>query len=260
MKTQLSSEKRNNYIYLTLVMAFADFKIGYKGSFIGYLWPVISPLLRFCILFTVFSLFLRFDIPYYSLYLLLGIITWNFFSEYTSYSMQALLSKAPIVRNINFDRSIIIISAFITSSISFYISFILFFIFWLFSDIKFDISILWVIPFFLTLSIWCLGLSFFLSSVGSRFKDLRHIWDVSLQLFFWLTPIVYPMEMVPEKFRILFVLNPFHHIINGLRTALIKTSTPSMPAYIMTTLSGLVVLLIGFKLYKKLSKYFPEYI
>ena len=133
-------------------------------------------------------------------------------------------------------------------------------VFWSFSDIKLSISMLWVFPYFLTLFIWCLGLSFFLSAAVGRFKDIRHLWNVLLQLFFWLTPIVYPLKAIPEKFRYLFVLNPFYHIIDGLRMSLINTTNPSVLSYVIITLNGLVVLLMGFKLYSKLSKYFPEYI
>jgi ABC-type polysaccharide/polyol phosphate export permease len=103
-------------------------------------------------------------------------------------------------------------------------------------------------------------LSFFISAVVGRFKDIRHIWNILLQLFFWLTPIVYPLKAIPERFRYLFVLNPFYHIIDGLRMSLIYSTNPSVSSYVITTLIGLAVLLTGFKLYRKLSKYFPEYI
>ena len=146
------------------------------------------------------------------------------------------------------------------SSISFLISFLLFLGFWSFSDINLNTSMLWAFPYFLALFIWCLGLSFFISAAVGRFKDIRHLWNILLQLFFWLTPIVYPIKAIPEKFRYLFILNPFHHIIDGLRMSLIYATNPSTTSYVITTLAGLAVLLTGFKLYSKLSKYFAEFI
>ena len=131
---------RKNYLYLTLVMAITDFKIKYDNSVLGYLWSLLKPLLMFGTLYLVFSVFVRWDVENYRLYLLLGIILWNFLSEVTLNSMVLLEGKASIIKKIYFPRWIIVIASSLTSLLTLLLNIGVFFIFFGLGGAQFEAS------------------------------------------------------------------------------------------------------------------------
>src|SRR4030042_6413272 len=128
---------RKNYLYLVLVMAITDFKVKYDNSALGYLWSLLKPLLMFGTLYLVFSVFVRWNVENYRLYLLLGIILWNFLAEVTLNSMVLLEGKASIIKKIYFPRWIIVIASSLTSLLTLLLNTIVFFIFFVISGAHF---------------------------------------------------------------------------------------------------------------------------
>ena len=212
---------RRNYVFLTLEMAITDFKIKYDNSILGYLWSLLKPLLMFGTLYLVFSVFVRWEVENYRLYLLLGIILWNFLSEVTLNSMVLLESKASIIKKIYFPRWIIVIASSLTSLFTLLLNIIVFFIFFIFSGAHFHTSAFFLVLFLVELYILVVGLSLLLCSLFPKFRDIHHIWEVFVQLGFWATPIIYPISIVPAKYHKLIFLNPAARIIQGCREALI---------------------------------------
>lgn len=121
--------QKNNYINLIKELTISDFKLRYQGSVLGYLWSFIKPLLLFGILYLVFSVFLRFDVENYNLYLLLGIILWGYLAEGTSNAISSLISKGGLISRVNFPRSLIVISSTLTSLLTLLLNLIVFAIF-----------------------------------------------------------------------------------------------------------------------------------
>jgi len=199
---------RKNYVFLTLVMAITDFKIKYDNSILGYLWSLLKPLLMFGTLYLVFSVFVRWEVENYRLYLLLGIILWNFLSEVTLNSMVLLESKASIVKKIYFPRWIIVIASSLTSLFTLLLNIIVFFIFFIFSGAHFETSAFLLVLYLVELYILVVGLALLLCSLFPKFRDIHHIWEVFVQLGFWATPIIYPISIVPAKYhKLIFYLN-----------------------------------------------------
>ena len=251
-----------NYRFLSLVREFAitDFKLKYHGSILGYFWSLLNPLLMFGILYIVFSLFVRFDIENYNLYLLLGIIIWGYFTEATLNSMTAWIAKSRIIKNIYFQRTIIVIASNLTALLGFVLNMVVFFIFFYFSDIRLSLNAL-LLPFYvILLFLITIGFSFILSALHLKFLDVQHIWRILLQIFFWATPIVYPLLLVPKNYRNIFLLNPFSLIIENTRDILIYSKSVALSQILLATFCSLVIFLIGYLIYKKMSDKFPEWV
>ena len=127
---------KQNYRELVWLIAKTDFKLRYHGSILGYFWSLLKPLLLFLVLWFVFTVFMRWDIPNFQLYLLLGIMLWNFFAEGTSAGVYALASKVSIIKKIYFPRILIVIASTITAFLSIFFNLIVFYIFILFFKVE----------------------------------------------------------------------------------------------------------------------------
>lgn len=262
--TETSDKKyltpRRNYLYLTSVIAITDFKMKYDNSVLGYFWSLLKPLLMFGTLYLVFSVFIRWDVENYKLYLLLGIILWNFLAEVTLNSMVILEGKAMIIKKIHFPRWIIVIASSLTSVLTLLLNIVVFFLFFIFSGTDFQ-NTAWLLPVYLIeLYILAVGLAFFLCALYPKFRDIHHIWEVFVQLGFWATPIVYPIVIVPAKYHKLIFLNPAARIIQGCREALIGPSGDFLgyTNHIIVITTAVCFFVVGLLTFNKLSPSFAE--
>ncbi len=251
---------RNNYLSLTLIMAITDFKIKYDNSILGYMWSLLKPLLMFGTLYLVFSVFIRWNVENYRLYLLLGIILWNFLSEVTLNSMVLLEGKASIIKKIYFPRWIIVAASSLTSLLTLVLNIGVFFLFFVFSGAHFRISALYLIVYLIELYTLVLGLALLLCSLFPKFRDIHHIWEVFVQLGFWATPIVYPISIVPVKYHKFIFLNPVARVIQSCREALIGSGSEFLGFgnHIIIISIAACLFVVGLAMFNKLSRSFAE--
>jgi len=251
---------RKNYFYLTLVMAVTDFKIKYDNSVLGYLWSLLKPLLMFGTLYLVFSVFVRWQVENYRLYLLLGIILWNFLAEVTLNSMILLEKKASILKKVYFPRWIIVIASSLTSLLTLLLNIGVFFVFFVFSGAHLQKYSWLLIVYLVELYALVVGLALLLCALFPKFRDIHHIWEVFVRLGFWATPVIYPISIVPEKFHILIFLNPVARIIQGCREAIIGPSGKFMSVtnHVIVISIAICFFVIGLGLFNKLSSSFAE--
>ena len=250
----------HNYWFLVRQFAITDFKLRYNNSILGYFWSLLNPLLQFGVLLLVFSIFIRFDVPHYNLYLLLGIVMWGFLVESTNNSMNSMLGKAPLIKKIYFPRQIVIIASNITSSISFILNMFLFSLFFIFFKVQLSFTVIFLPIYLILFFIFIIGLSFLLSALYVRFRDISHLWGIFLQLSFWFTPIVYPITLVPEKYRFFFNFNPMYTVIHNLREILIYGRMPELFSTVVLAISSLALFFIGYFIFDEMSDKFAEYI
>lgn len=251
---------RNNYVYLTLIMAITDFKIKYDNSALGYFWSLLKPLLMFGTLYLVFSVFVRWEVENYKLYLLLGIILWNFLSEVTLNSMVLLEGKAAILKKIYFPRWIIVIASSFTSAITLALNMIVFFVFFVLSGAEFHVSGLLVFVYIIELYFLVVGLALLLSALYPKFRDIHHIWEVFVQLGFWVTPIIYPITIVPVKYHKFIFLNPAARIIQGCRYVLLGSSSDchGLTNHVFIIFAAVAFFIVGLVVFNRLSPSFAE--
>lgn len=239
-------------------LTLSDFKLRYKGSLLGLLWSFLKPLFMLLILYIVFSLIIKLEIDNYVLFLFLGIILWNFFTDSTTLSMNNLLSKRDLIKKTYFPREILVISSCLNSFLNLLVSLLVFIIFLLLFKIKITFYFFLFIVILVSLFILSLGFSYLLSSLYVKYRDLDHLWGLLLSMGFWITPIAYSIDFIPKSYLTLYMLNPLARIITDSRDLLIYNKIPSIWSILILFLISIAIYLLGYYVYKKRSLYFAE--
>lgn len=220
--------KENRALLLELVRT--DFKLRYQGSALGYMWSLLKPLLMFVILYVVFVFFLKMDkgVPHFPVYLLLGIVLWNFFTETTVQSLGSVVGRGELIRKVKIPRWMIPVSTGISALINLGLSLVIVAIFMAINGVVPEMSGVLLVINVLILYVFALGCSLFLSAAYVKFRDLSYIWEVILQAGFYATPIIYAVTLVPNAFvQKLLLLNPVAMIIQDARHNVIDHSVPT---------------------------------
>lgn len=209
-------------------LAVVDFKLRYQGSILGYLWSLLKPLAIFIILYLVFVRFLRFgeQIEFFSVYLLLGIVVWSFFFETTSHGLKVIVDQRDLIRRINFPRLSLLLAGSVNSLINLGLNLIIVAVFLAIVGADVRLVALWLPLLLVQLYLLALALSLFLATLYVRFRDIGHIWEIAGQGLFYLTPILYPLNIVPETAAKWLLVNPLAQIIQDLRYVLVTDQSP----------------------------------
>lgn len=261
---------RKNIILLKELIK-TDFKLRYQGSVMGHLWSILKPLLLFGIMYVVFVRFLKFDdgTPHNSVGLLLGMTTWNFFSEATSMGMNSIVSRGDLIRKLNFPKYIIVVSAVMGAAINYAINLIVVVLFGLLNGVSFQMSVLMIVPLLVELVILAMGIAFILSSLYVKFRDIAPIWEVILQGGLYATPIIYSITFVvqnaSQSVAQLIMFNPMAQIIQDLRHFIIHPSNMTVWQVnennllaIIPYVIPIIIFVIGYTLFNKNAKKFAE--
>lgn len=252
--------RRNGILLKELVKT--DFKLRYQGSVLGYLWAVLKPLLMFAILYVVFAKVLRFggDIPHYPVYLLSGIVLWNFFTECTGQGIHAVEQRGDLLRKLNFPKYIIVISATATAVINLLINLGVVIVFALLNGVGFSWSWFLIILSVLELYALALGISLLLGAINIKFKDIGSIWEVLMQAMFYAVPVIYPVSMVTAASPLvakIILINPIAQTIQDVRYNLITHDAITSWNYVgiwwglLSILIVVVTLLVGSLYFRK---------
>ncbi len=219
--------KQNRALLSELVRT--DFKLRYQGSFLGYAWSLLRPLLLFVILYVVFVRFLKLgnDIPHYPVYLLLGIVVWNFFTEMTQQSLGSIVGRGDLIRKIRIPRWIIVFSSSMSALINLGLNLIVVAVFMVINHVDLYRTLLFMPLLLIEVYMFALGVSLFLSAMFVKFRDIGYIWEVILQGGFYLTPILYPLSRITNvTLQKLIFMNPMAQAIQDIRySAVTHTST-----------------------------------
>lgn len=205
------------------------------------------------------------SIPNFPVYLLLGIVLWNYFLEVTSNSVSAIVAKGDLIRKINFPKYVIILSASFSALINLALNFIIITFFMVVTDVAPTPQIIFAPLLIFELFVLSLAVGFLLSTLYVRFRDISYIWEVILQAAFYATPILYPLNLVPEQFTKLLMLNPMAQIIQDFRYILVTPEAETIASIfgndaIRAVPITIIVILaaISAAYFKKRSKYFAE--
>lgn len=258
--------KQNRALLSELVRT--DFKLRYQGSALGYAWSLLRPLLLFLILYVVFVKFLKIGagISHYPVYLLLGIVLWNFFNEMTAQSLGSIVGRGDLIRKIRIPRWIIVLSSSLSALINLFLNLIVIVVFMLISHVDPMRTMLWLPLILIEIYVFALGLSMFLSAAFVKFRDVSYIWEVILQAGFYLTPILYPLSRITNlTFQKLILLNPMAQSIQDARYAVVTHDTITAHRIFeggwYQLIPFLIVILVfvgGLAYFRKESKYFAE--
>jgi ABC-2 type transport system permease protein len=247
-------------------LAITDFKLKYQGLALGYLWSLAKPLMLFAVLYFVFTRLIRLGdaIPHYAVYLLLGVVLWSYFLESTQVAMVSVVDRRELIRKVYFPRIVIPIATSISSLITLGLNLLVIFVFIASTGIGFSISLPLFFLLIIELYVLSLGFSLLLAALYVKFRDLRPIWEVGLQLLFYASPIIYPLTIVPRKFAALMSLNPIAQIIEDSRKLLVTPKALSTVDYVSWPLALIpyiippAVLILGYWYFKSTAAQFAE--
>lgn len=223
-------EKYKYSLILLRQLVVTDFKLRYQGSALGYLWSLLRPLFLFIILYLVFDKFLKIGnaVPHYPVYLLLGIVLWNYFLEVTNIGMTSIVGRGDLLRKLNFPKYVIVLAGSISAFINLLINFFVIAVFMMINEVDVRWTILALPLIIVELFVFSLGCAFLLSALFVKVRDLNYIWEVLMQALFYATPILYPLTLViavSPFFAKLLLLNPIAQIIQDGRYLLITDHT-----------------------------------
>lgn len=245
-----------------------DFKLRYQGSVLGYVWSLLRPLFMFAILYVIFGIFLKAkgDIPHYPVYLLLGIVLWNYFAEVTTGSVEAIVGRGDLIRKLNFPKYVIILAGSFSAFINLLLNFVVIAILMVITEVGISWHAVLIIPLIAELFLFAIGMAFFLSAIYVKFRDVSYIWEVIMAAAFYATPILYPLSYVPDKVAQYMLLNPMAQIIQDARYVLVTPATETLNDFwnygplIWLVPLGLTIMTVVFAgmYFRSRSKHFAE--
>ena len=231
--------------------AISDLKIRYRNSILGILWSLIEPLLLLGVLFVVFSTMFRFEIPNFPIYLLLGIICWNFFKNGTLFALNSLTNRSALITQIYFPRSIPGLSAGITASIMLVFELVVLTIFMVIFGFIPTYTVILLIPILALELVLILGISLPLSVLNVKYKDTEFIWNIVVHAGFFLTPIFYQFDMMPDYVQNILQFSPMVQIVTMAHHVVLYGTIPSINSILYAVGSISVITVIGYLIFRK---------
>lgn len=235
---------------LILLLAINGVKIRYRNSVLGFFWTFLEPLLMLTVLYFVFTNIMKSDIENYPLYILSGLIIWYTFSRATGMGLSSLLGNSAIIQKTYFRRELLVISTSLTAFIMMIFEFVVLGAFFVVLQFLPPITILLLPLILIDLFILSLGISFLLSVLYIFFRDIKFIWEIILRAGFFLTPIVYTMDLFPENIRTILSINPLVPIFDTTRGLILYNSIPSIETTLYIILTTAIIFVIGFVVFQ----------
>lgn len=247
-----------HYIDLILVLTQKDLKVRYKSNVLGYFWSIAHPLAFAFVFFVAFKIIMRIQIEAYSLFLISVLFPWQWFANTLAVAPTAFLANASIIKKVNFPRHVLPFSLVFQDMIHFFLSIPVILLFMAIYHKSPTWHWLYGIPILLLIQFaFNYGISLAISSINLFFRDLERLAAIFTTMLFYFTPVIYPLSMIPEKYRALIHLNPLTPLMLSWRNLFLEGRVDFTMIAIAFGYS-LLALLIGFLIYRKLSWKFAE--
>jgi ABC-type polysaccharide/polyol phosphate export permease len=262
------------YRYLLRNLVSRDLKARYKNSVLGILWSILNPLFLMIVFTILFSVLANNQIRNYPIFVLTGLIPWNFFSGSLTSGTTSITGNAGLVKKVYFPREMLPVSALLSNLVNFLFAFVVLVVFLYIFDVGLTIHALWVPLILITQLIFTLGLVLLLGSLTVFYRDVLMILEVVMLAWFFLTPVFYSLEMFGSTATVLGFtfypaqllrwINPMASIIDGYRTVLWGTYDSGGPAsmyppYLLRTfVTSVIVLIVGYAVFNRLNPLFGE--
>jgi lipopolysaccharide transport system permease protein len=246
------------YRDLVVVLTQKELKVKYKRSFLGYFWSVANPLALALVFFIAFKIVMKIQIENYTLFLISGLFPWQWFSNSVNSSVMVFVGNASLIKKVNFRREVLVVATVLNDMLHFILSIPVIVIFIFLYGMK--PSLLWLvgIPLMLIIQfIITFGFSVAISAINLFFRDIERIVFIFITLMFYLTPIIYSEDMVPDKYKSLILLNPLSLLMVSWRK-LFMNGTLSFKDIALTFIYSLIIAAVGYIIFRKLRWRFAE--
>jgi lipopolysaccharide transport system permease protein len=234
-----------------------EFQMRYRSSLLGAAWTIINPLAMILTYTVIFSRLMHSKLPGveqtfgYSIYLCAGLITWGLFAEIVLRSQTMFLENANLIKKLTFPRLCLPAIVLCNAWLNFLVIFALFIGFLLLTQQLPGWPLLAVIPILLVQSVFAVGLGIIIGVLNVFFRDVGQLFGIVLQFWFWFTPIVYPVSILPEWARALIALNPMAAVIDAYHSIFVGAQWPHWPSLGLPLLCSMILCLLGFRLMRR---------
>ena len=237
-----------------------DIKVRYKQTALGVIWVVLQPLLMTAVFTLVFGRLagmLSENLPY-AVFALAGLVPWNFFNSALTRGGVSLVSNAQLMSKVYFPRLILPVASVMGGLLDMMVVFTCLIGLMFFYNLAPTVALVWL-PFFLFVAIvTALGISFWLSALNVRYRDVNYLIPFIAQFWMFATPVVYPASLIPERYRMLYGFNPMVGVVEGFRWALFGTGQPPKPMLAVSVGVAVVLFVSGVLVFRKMERTFAD--
>lgn len=237
-----------------------DFKKKYKRTVLGMAWSILSPLLMLLVMRLVFTQFFGRQTAHYTTYLFCGNLVFSYFNEATSQGMTSLMGNSHIFTKVNVPKYLFLFSKNVQTLINFGLTLCVFFVFCVLDNITFTWKLLCLVYPIICLVLFNIGVGLILSALFVFFRDIQYLWSVFTQLLMYMSAIFYTIDNYPTMVQNLFLVNPVYLFIRYFRKVVIDTTIPSLWFHLLMLADVVIVLGVGFWIYKKNNTKFLYYV
>ncbi len=251
-----------NYRELLWNLANREITQRYKQSVLGYAWVILNPLFQLIVMSFVFDVVLRVSslgVPFI-LFLSAALLPWNLFTQSLTSSSNVLVSNSHLITKIYFPREILVYSTIIAKMVDFFYSCLVLIFFLIIFKIPVTIYYLWLPLIFVIQLFLMAGIALLVAALNLFYRDIQYLLTLILLLWMYVTPIMYPIEMIPAQYRFIMSLNPMAVIVNAYRQVLLSGNPPNLYSLTVAGLISFAVFAFGFTVFKKLEGEFADYV
>ncbi|MDQ2773894.1 MAG: ABC transporter permease [Acidobacteriota bacterium] len=250
------------YKYRELIWALAikDLTIRYKRSVLGFLWALLNPMLLMIVLTVVFSKIMPIAIAHYPVFLLSTLVPWTFFAQSLTYAVESIVGNADLIKKVAVPKVVFPVAAVLSNLVNLLLSLIPLALIVLVLRHPFHWTWIFLPIPILALAIFTMGFSFFFASANVFYRDIAHVVQIVIQLWFYVTPIIYTLDVFSAQYRWMFKLNPVIYVLNDFRMFVYYGQMPSLLSVCGSFLCAFVAFFIGYSAFRKHQAEFVFYV
>lgn len=246
------------YKELVFNLVSRDLKVRYKRSVLGVAWAFIEPLMLMLLFSTVFSYLLKIQIENYPVFVLTGVLAWSFFVTGVNYSLNSISANANLIKKIYFPKEILPLSVIIGRLVNFLLSLLILVPFFFWFKVHLSLNILFIPVIIAVQLVLVFGLALLLSSLNTFYDDVGFLTNFIFMGLFYLTPVFYSAEMIPERFRTVYMLNPMAAVITAYRDVLLYSRLPDMGYFGLAAALSVLIFILGLSVFRRTEHIFAE--
>jgi lipopolysaccharide transport system permease protein len=249
------------YRELMYFFVWRDLKVRYKQTILGVLWAILQPIMTMVVMSIIFGRVAKIptnDIPY-PIFAYSALLPWLYFSGGMSRAAGSMVGSAGLITKVYFPRLIVPVSGVIGGLPDLLLSFIVLIGLMIYYSMYPTIHVIWLLPLLIVLAtITALGVGLWLAAVNVRYRDVRYIVPFLTQFWMYLTPVIYPADLLSKKWQILYGLNPMVGVVEGFRWALLNQGSPPGPLVALSAVMSLLLFITGAMFFRRMERTFAD--
>jgi len=247
---------------LLFALILREIKVRYKQTALGALWAIMQPLSLMLIFTIIFGFFLKVDsqgIPY-PIFSYSALLPWTFFSTSISFGSLSIVNNSNLITKIYFPREVLPLASLGAAALDFFIACLIFIALFFIFRVPISVNILYVLPIGFLMFILTAATLLFLSALVVIWRDLKFVIPLFTQILMFATPVIYPIEKIPQNFKFVYKLNPLATLISDFRDVTVFSKSPDLKNLLLIGLIILIFFIVSYTLFKKIERRFADII